>query len=276
MSLLFARAPWPATRPAINPSESFVSSDTVRTQGLKCNGRASRPPPGTTKRYGVNIAHRYDAAVSLKWDFSTLADHLGQVVVRAEADLRLEQAVYGLDAKDELTLHALLADGLRAFYDVAREVHYPSTAGRKLTHRQRCDLVLSPKGRPLRLDSAAPTLFDPADQCDPTDALWLEVKVAYQFREGGTRHGGYGAQWRTGVVEDLRKMDADEKIHEAGLVLIVFNESDDILAKDLQLFEDVLAQKEVLAGFRHVRSTPILERMGHRLCTAAVWPTIQR
>ena len=95
-------------------------------------------------------------------------------------------------------------------------------------------------------------------------------------REGGSRHGGYGAQWRTGVVEDLRKMDADEKIHEAGLVLIVFNESGEILEKDLQLFEDVLAQKEVLAGFRHVRSVPILERMGHRLCTAAVWPTIQR
>ena len=214
--------------------------------------------------------------MSLKWDFSTLADRLEQVVARAEADLRLEQAVYGLDAKDELTLHAMLADGLRAFYEVAREVHYPSSVGRKLTHRQRCDLVLTPKGRPLRLDSAPPTLFDSADQCEPADALWLEVKVACQFREGGSRHGGYGAQWRTGVVEDLRKMDADEKIREAGLVLIVFNESAEILEKDLQIFEDVLAQKEVLAGFRHVRSVPILERMGHRLCTAALWPTIQR
>ena len=219
---------------------------------------------------------RYDATVSLKWDFSTLADHLEQVISQAEADLRLEQAVYGLDAKDELTLHAMLAEGLRRFYDVAREVHYPSSVGRKLTHRQRCDLVLSPKGRPLRLDSALPSLFDPADQCEPADALWLEVKVAYQFREGGARHGGYGAQWRTGVVDDLRKMDAEEQVHEAGLVLVVFNESGEILDKDLQLFEDVLAQKEVLAGFRHVRSVPILERMGHRLCTAAVWPTIQR
>ena len=219
---------------------------------------------------------RYDWRVSLKWDFSTLADHIGAVLSQAEADLRLEQAVYGLDAKDEVTLHAMLADGLRKFYDVAREVHYPSSAGKKLTHRQRCDLVLSPKGRALRLDSAPPTLFDAPDLCDPIDAAWLEVKIAYQFREGGTRHGGYGPQWRNGVVEDLRKMEAEEKIHEAGLVLIVFNESSEILDKDLQLFEDVLAQKEVLAGFRHVRSVPILERMGHRLCTAAVWPTIQR
>ena len=119
-------------------------------------------------------------------------------------------------------------------------------------------------------------MFDAPNLCDACDALWLEVKVAYQFREGGIRHGGYGAQWRTNVIEDLRKMEADEKIREAGLVLVVFNESGDILEKDLQLFEDVLAQKEVLAGFRHVRSVPILERMGHRLCTAAVWPTLQR
>jgi hypothetical protein len=214
--------------------------------------------------------------VSVHWDFSTLADRLGEVLSQAEADLRLEQAVYGLDARDELTLHQLLAGGLARHYGVAREVHYPSTLGRKLSHRQRCDIVLTPSGLPLRLDSALPTLFDPADQCDPAEALWLEVKVAHQFREGAVRHGGYGAQWRDAVVEDLRKMEADEKIHYAGLVLIVFNESDQILEKDLQLFEDVLAQKEVLAGFRHVRSVPILERMGHCLCTAAVWPTIQR
>jgi hypothetical protein len=218
----------------------------------------------------------YHADVPLIWDFSTLADQLGAVLSQAEADLRLEQAVYGLDAKDELTLHVLLAEGLRQHYEVAREVQYPSSAGRKLTHRQRCDLVLSPRGRPLKLDSTPATLFDAPNLCEPSAALWLEVKVAYQYREGGVRHGGYGPQWRSGVVEDLRKMEAEEKIHEAGLALIVFNESADILEKDLQLFEDLLAEKEVLAGFRHVRSVPILERMGHRLCTAAVWPTIQR
>ena len=49
-----------------------------------------------------------------------------------------------------------------------------------------------------------------------------------------------------------------------------------ILEKDLELFEDVLALKEVLAGFRQVRSVPILDRIGHQICTVAVWPTIQR
>src|SRR5205085_10285892 len=93
---------------------------------------------------------------------------------------------------------------------------------------------------------------------------------------GGTGRGGYGAKWRSAVVEDLRKMEAGPLIHEAALVLVVFNESAEILEKDLDLFETVLMQKEVLAGFRQVRSVPILERIGHRLCSIALWPTIQR
>jgi hypothetical protein len=210
------------------------------------------------------------------WDFSTVADRLGQVIAQAEADLRLEQAVYGLDARDELGIQTMLADGMRAHYEVAREVHYPSSVGNKLTHRKRCDLVLSPKGRPLRLDSSPPGLFDPPDLSSPAQSLWLEVKVAYQFREGGSRHGGYGAQWRTNVVDDLLKMESEPLINQAGLVLVVFNESESILDKDLELFESVLAQKEVLAGFRQVRSVPIQERIGHKVCTVALWPTVQR
>lgn len=221
---------------------------------------------------------------SLKWDFSSVADHLGEALASAEADLRLEQAVYGLDAKDERQLQAVLSERLSPRYEVAREVHYPFTVGRKLSHRARCDLVLTPKGRPLEPAKLPEvnlfTLASPDEAgrayCRPADALWLEVKIASQFREGGARHPGYGAQWRQSVVADLRKMEADPLIHEAGLVLIVFNESPEILNKDLELFEDVLALKEVLAGFRHVRSVPILDRIGHRLCTAAVWPTIQR
>jgi hypothetical protein len=210
------------------------------------------------------------------WDFSTLADRFHDAIAAAEADLRLEQAVYGLDRLDERGIQALLAERLKPAYEVAREVHYLSTRGKKLTHRARCDLVLSPPGVPLKLDSAPPSLFDPAATCEPVDALWLEVKVAYQFREGGARHMGYGPQWRGAVVDDLRKMEADPLIKDAGLCLIVFNESQAILDKDLELFEDVLARKEVLAGFRQVRTVKITERIGHHLCTVALWPTVQR
>jgi hypothetical protein len=129
------------------------------------------------------------------------------------------------------------------------------------------------------VDCVNATIVDavnPASFAEPAEALWLEVKVAYQFREGGARHGGYGAQWRQAVVTDLRKMEAEPLIHGAGLVLIVFNESDAVLAKDIELFEDVLARKEVLAGFRQVRTVKIQDRIGHAICTVAVWPTVQR
>ncbi|HZL35576.1 MAG TPA: hypothetical protein VFC78_09725 [Tepidisphaeraceae bacterium] len=210
------------------------------------------------------------------WSFSTVADHLAEALLAAEDDLRLEQAVYGLDARDERALQTLLAERLALYYGVNREVHYPSSAGRKKTHRPRCDLVLSPIAKPLRLDTQPPGLFDPSVFCEPGEALWLEVKVAYQFREGGVNHGGYGAQWRQAVVADLRKMEAEPLIREGGLALIVFNQSRQVLEKDLELFEDVLARKEVLAGFRQVRSLKILDRIGHHLCTAALWPTIAR
>lgn len=210
------------------------------------------------------------------WDFCTLADRMGETIARAEAELRLEQAVYGLDARDEQGVQTLLAEGLKNHYEVAREVHYPSSAGAKRTHRQRCDIVLTPKGRALKLDWVPPTLFDPANLANPDEALWLEIKVAFQFREGGEIHGGYGAQWRTSVVSDLRKMEAEELIKHAGLALVVFNESQQILDKDLELFENVLAMKEVLAGFRQVRTVPILDRIGHKVCSIALWPTVQR
>lgn len=212
----------------------------------------------------------------MMWDASKLADQLGEAIRAAEDALRLEQAVYGLDSHDELKIHTIIAEQMAAHYELAREVHYPSSFGKKLTNRQRCDLVLSPKGFPLKLDSAPPSLFDPPKQTQTTDAFWLEIKVAYQFREGGRQHGGYGAQWRTKVVEDLRKMDAELGIKHAGLLLVVFNESSEVLAKDLELFENVLMEKEVLTGFRQVRSVPILDRMGHKLCTVALWPTILR
>jgi hypothetical protein len=214
----------------------------------------------------------------MPFDFFTLAEQVQTVIADTEQQLRLEQAVYGLDVRDEREIQQLLASGFlqRKWYEVAREAPYPSTAGAKRTFRQRCDLVLTPLGRPLQLDYEPATLFDSPNFCPPQQALWLEVKIAYQFREGNIRHTGYGSQWRDAVVNDLRKMESDALIHEAGLLLIVFNENHAVLEKDLELFEDVLMRKEVLAGFRQVRSIPITERIGHTVCTAALWPTIQR
>ncbi len=213
----------------------------------------------------------------MHWAFDEVADAVGRALEQAEADLRLEQAVYGLDAMKEVPLQGVLADGLSAsgFCSVTREAHYPSDLSKKKPGRRRCDLVLTKPGTSL-LQADAVDLFTPTDASPPGEALWLEVKVAHQFAEGGRRHSGYGEQWRGATIRDLQKMETETAVREAGLLLIAFTGDEATVDSDLELFETVLARKEVLAGFRQVRGLPILERNGHTRVTAALWPTIQR
>jgi hypothetical protein len=118
-----------------------------------------------------------------------------------------------------------------AYYDVAREVHYPSTVGKKLTHRPRCDLVLNERGRPLKLDSAV-DLFEPADQAQSAEALWLEVKWRVSVPRARSASSGVRPRsWRTAGGRRPAKDGGRRGIHEAGLVLVVFTESHDILQR---------------------------------------------
>lgn len=238
---------------------------------------------GTTAAATAAATATSATAPALGWTSLTeLAEQVAAALQLAEQELALEQAVHGLDTRSELSLQTLLGERLGRHFDVAREVHYPSSAGAKRTHRQRCDLVLSPKGVPLAPQSGQQlqlALSGPgpgSGTCTLAEAFWLEVKVAYQFRPGGLHHKGYGAQFRRAVVADLRKLAAEPLIHHAALLLIVFNESAAIASKDLDLFESLLIHKEALAGFRHVRSLPIQERIGHHLCTAALWPILKK
>jgi hypothetical protein len=193
----------------------------------------------------------------LHWNLALLTDQLGALLADAEAVLAEEQAVKGLDTFAELEIQSILAKGLGQHYRVEREVHYPSSAGpgSKLSHRARCDLVLTAR-----------------EQAPPAKTLWLEIKVATQLAEGGERHRGYTQRWH-GVIRDLRKMNAEPDIEESALVLVVFTESENILNKDLDTFETLMVRQGVLAGFRHVRTRAIADRNGHRLCSVAVWPT---
>lgn len=222
------------------------------------------------------------------WDLARVADDLAAVLSAAEAALCLEQAVHGLDARDERALQALLAAGLPPRWEVAREAYYLSSAGKKGSHRLRCDLVLTPPGLPLRSDAAQPTLFEPRRTCDPRDALWLEIKVAYQLAASGAQRSDYGARWRRGITTDLRKMAEEPLIRHAALALLAFTESQAILDKDLELMEALLVAEGLLAAptlgiqgealwpagaARQVRTVPVLDRRGHRLLAVALWPS---
>ncbi len=196
--------------------------------------------------------HEFDVL----WSHVEIADLLADSIGEEEQARALEQAVHGLDTEDERQLQALLAAGLEASYAVEREVHYPSSVGQNLSERQRCDIVLRAR--------------EPGGKED--DPFWLEVKVAYQFGAGGARHRGYSAQWTRALLSDLKKIEGETAIKHAALVLIVFNESEEILNKDLQLFENLLTRSGARLGFRQVRTLAIADRIGHRLCTVALWP----
>ena len=214
---------------------------------------------------------------AMKWRMDEAADAIERVLKQAEDELRLEQAVYGLDAMKEVPLQKVIADGLASdgYATVQREAHYPSDFDKKRPSRRRCDFVLTPPGRALR-ETDGDDLFTPADLCPAEEALWLELKTVHQFAEGGRRHGGYGQQWRSATVKDLRKIETEPQVKEAAMVLLAFTAGEAVIEKDLELFEDVLARKEVLAGFRQVRTIELLERNSHTRCTVALWPTVQR
>jgi hypothetical protein len=126
---------------------------------------------------------------------------------------------------------------------------------------RRCDLVL-----------AAP---DVSSETEPERALWLELKLARQRRTGGDRDPRYAEQWRRQLIADLRKLAAEPRIHAAAIVLIAFTEDEAALARDLDGFESVMIQRGVVAGFRQVRTLPVVDRIGHTLGAIAAWPTIQ-
>jgi hypothetical protein len=179
-----------------------------------------------------------------------VVEALAGALIGFEAALRLEQAVHGLDEWPETKLQLALAEALAPVHDVAREVHYPSATGRKRSARARCDFVLRA----------------------PDRELWLELKVARQHTTGGRADPRYGEQWRRHLVADLKKLAGDPRIRWAAVALIAFTADEARLMRDLDDFERLLVDRDVLAGFRQVRTLPIVERIGHRVCGVAVWP----
>ena len=191
----------------------------------------------------------------------TVLDQVVSTLAARDAELRLEQAVRGIDHLTEVGLQALIGEGLAAHHRVTREAYYPSAVADK-RGRARCDFVLTPQGQALH------------DDCAPEEALWLELKVAHQLLPEGRRNPRYGQQWRASLLADLRKMKTDPLIRHAALALVVFNDSRTTLEKDAALFETILASEQLLCGFRSQRSFSIEDRIGHAVCGAMMWPLL--
>jgi hypothetical protein len=194
--------------------------------------------------------------------------------LRSEAERAdLEQSVLGPDALDELSLHPVLAAGLRrAGYGVFTERHYPvGGLRRRDSEGERCDLVLTPAGEDLRDPGREPTLFDPPDAVPPDRAFWLEVKVVCQFTtEGPNRH--YASQLLSTVREDVAKLSRNPGIRHAAVLLVLFAADQRTADHDLAEWLDRSVKRGLAVGIPSVRIFGITDRIGNGVCAVGVVP----
>jgi len=211
------------------------------------------------------------------WSLHALLEaSLGALDARARA-IDLEQAVHGIDALEELELQPILAAGLATGgFGVHREQRYPGRRGRRRrSEGERCDLVLTPDGRPLAAPDVEPTLFDPADAVPLEEAFWLEVKLVRQFLPGRPNRG-YAASLVAPGLADVRKLAADPRILHAGLLLIVFGADAGVIEHDLDVWLERAIGEGLPVGLPVRRTTAITDRLGHAALGLALCPVGRR
>ncbi len=190
------------------------------------------------------------------------------------ARLDLEQAVYGLDALDELALHPIIAEALRAHggFGVHREQRYPGDRmRRRVSEGERCDFVLTPDGRELVKEDARGTLFDAPDSIGLDEAFWLEAKIVSQFTIDGPNHN-YSSQLLSTVREDIVKLAKDPGILQAGLLIILFVRDEQVIDNDLNIWQNRCIERGLPIGAPSRRTFPLADRHGNACCAIAVYP----
>ena len=207
-----------------------------------------------------------------RWSCTELADTLQAGLAAAVEAIELEQPVRGLDASSELALHPLLHRILRdAGHGVHPEQRYPGDRGkRKRSEGLRCDLVLTPAGRPLVGDEAQLGLFASQDPVALRDALWIEVKVVAQFREL-LPNRAYEQALLGPVWKDVLKLARDPGIVHAMVLLILFTADAPTATHDLDLWALHAHDAGLPLRRREQRSVPLRDRAGNTLCTVALF-----
>ncbi|MCA9286208.1 MAG: hypothetical protein KDA22_13370 [Phycisphaerales bacterium] len=202
-----------------------------------------------------------------------LADALAAGIDAEEQRLRLEQAVHGLDALNEVALHAHLRTALEAAgYGVHAEQRYPRDRTiRRRSEGDRCDLVVTADRASLRQPDREPTLFDPSDAVDLEAAYWLEVKTANQFLPEGP-NARYAAEFVRPPRGDVLKLARDPRIRQAGLLLVVFAADQAVAERDLRWWEEQALRRGLPIGAAYRRSIRLLDRIGNRACVLALHP----
>jgi hypothetical protein len=207
------------------------------------------------------------------WSIADIADAVAAGLQERADDLEAEQAVYGLDALEETALHPIIAAALAdAGYGVHREQRYPSDRRkRRQSEGERCDLVLTERGRALRAPDVAGTLFDPPDAVDLPDAFWLEMKTVSQFSPGGPNRS-YASQLQSTVRQDVTKLSKDLEILHAGVLLVLFVRDVSVARHDLGIWQERCLARGLPIGAPSVREIDLSDRHGNGHCTIAIYP----
>jgi len=212
--------------------------------------------------------------MAVHWDVIEICESVAAALHdRARAD-DAEQAVYSIDALDELGLHPIIQRSLSAAgYGVYPEQTYPSDRGRRARRSEgkRCDIVLTPGERELVDPEAEATLFSPDDAVPLEAAYWLEIKTVSQYTTEGP-FGNYSRELLSPVRQDVRKLAADAKIFHAALLLVLFTVSEEIACSDLTTWEMRCLHAGYPVAPPIVRQHPITDRLGNATTTVALFP----
>jgi len=208
----------------------------------------------------------------MRWSTSDIADAVEAGLKQNAIEADLEQAVYGIDALNELGLHPLIERAMSDNgYGVWREQRYPDDRQKtKRSEGLRCDLVLTHDGLPLRDPLIKGTLFDDQPAADPQASYWLEVKTVAQFETSGP-FPRYAAELLSPVVKDIKKIWSDGSIRHGGLLLILFTTSQEIAEHDLATWHTKCLDKNYPVGTPAVRGFEINDRIGNAWCAIAVF-----
>lgn len=206
-------------------------------------------------------------------DLDAVLDAIARAFDDASTAIELEQATSGLDARDELALHAVIHAGLSAAgFGVYPEQRFPSARDEPRRSRgARCDVVVTPPGRVLEGYDASLPLFGARPLARLEDAAWIEVKVVAQHKPLGPNYG-YTQALLAPVWKDVEKLARDPQIVHAAVLLVLFTASEAIAEHDVGVWAARASMGGLRVGPRSVRNVAIGDRIGNRVCTLALFP----
>src|SRR5262245_30087071 len=206
------------------------------------------------------------------WSIGEIINAIQTGLIDESDRIEADQAVYGLDALDEIDLHTLLGRALeKAGFGVHREERYPEYRSfRTRSEGRRCDLVLTQGGKPLARPEQLPTFFDPPDPVPLDEAFWLEVKIIAQFRPGGSnrRYSSAFAPMR----RDIAKLTNHKGIRHGGLLILMFAQDRLVTQHDLELWRFQCADQGFRLGEPSFCDIALGDRLGNTTCRAGLYP----